>query len=365
MRVHGPALATAFAEVLASGRFIGGPVVEQLEARLAQRVGVPHAIACNSGTDAEQLLLMALEIGRGDEVIVPDFTFMATAEAVALAGATPVCVDVDPETFTLDPVAVRRAMGPRVRAIVPVSLFGHPAALDELEQLAALHGVELLEDACQSFGARWHDRPSGAFGRASFTSFYPSKPLGGLGDGGMVFTRDAQLAAKLRSLRDHGHAGPHLHHLLGMNSRLDALQAAALLVKLSTFDRELQARRDVAERYDQALRGALITPRCAPGAFAIYAQYTARVAHAAQRSPLIEHLRSLGIPTAVHYPRPLHAQPSLVGVLQRTTPTPVAEALAGTVVSLPMSSYLSLADQERVIAGVLSWSQALRTATGA
>lgn len=365
MRAHGPALAAAFAQVLASGRFIGGPMVEQLEARLAQRAGVPHAIACNSGTDAEQLLLMALGIGRGDEVIVPDFTFMATAEAVVLAGATPVCVDVDPETFTLDPVAVRRAMGPRVRAIVPVSLFGHPAALDELEQLAAQHGVELLEDACQSFGARWHERPSGAFGRAAFTSFYPSKPLGGVGDGGMIFTSDVQLANKLRSLRDHGHAGPHLHHLVGMNSRLDALQAAALLVKLDNFDRELQARRDAARRYDEALRGALLTPYCAPGAFAIYAQYTVRVPQAALRPRLIEHLAAQGVPTAVHYPRPLHAQPSLLGVLQRTPPTPVAESLANTVVSLPMSSHLAAADQDRVIAAVLSWAQSMRAVTEA
>lgn len=365
MRAHGPALAAAFARVLGSGRFIGGPVVEELESRLAGLLGVPHAVACNSGTDAEHLLLVALGIGPGDEVIVPDFTFMATAEAVAMAGAVPVCVDVDPDTFTLDPAAVRRAMGPRVRAIVPVSLFGHPAALDTLERLADEHQVLLLEDACQSFGARWRGRPSGSFGHASFTSFYPSKPLGGLGDGGMAFTRDADLAARLRLLRDHGAAGPHLHTALGMNSRLDALQAAALLVKLEAFEGELRQRREAAHRYDTALGGAVAVPVCHPEAFAIYAQYTVRMPEPTMRQRLIEHLASDGIPAAVHYPRPLHAQPALSGVLDRRPPTPVAERLAATVLSLPLSAHLAPADQERVIASVLSWAETARSATRA
>ncbi len=364
MRVHGPALEAALAEVVRSGRFIGGPKVEELQSRLAALVGVEHAVACGSGTDAEELLLMALGIGPGDEVLLPDFTFMATAEAVTMVGATPVCVDVDPETFTLSPEAVRAAMGPRVRAIIPVSLFGQPADLHALEAIASDYGVALLEDACQSFGAQLDGRPSCSFGLAGFTSFYPSKPLGGLGDGGMIFTRDGELAARLRSYREHGQAGHHYHLHLGVNSRLDALQAAALLVKLESFEQEVELRREAAQRYDAALACAVSTPRIRPGRFCTYAQYTVRVPKG-RRDRLVEHLTASGVPTAIHYPRPLHTQPSLVGVLRRIPPTPVVEELCQTVVSLPFSAYMAQHDQERVIASVLSWAELARAAAGA
>ena len=233
MRVHADKLEAALAEVVRSGMFINGPRVEELEQRMAERIGVRHAIACGSGTAAQQIALMALGIGPGDEVLVPDFTFIATAEAVASVGARPVMVDVDPMTFTMDPAAARAAMSDDVRAIVPVSLFGQPAAMDVFEAMADEFGIHCIEDACQSLGSRLGDRPSGSFGTCGFTSFYPSKPLGGIGDGGMIFTDDPELADRLRLIREHGQVGRHEHSVLGINSRLDALQAAALLVKES------------------------------------------------------------------------------------------------------------------------------------
>ena len=219
MRVHGEKLEEALAEVVRSGRFINGPRVEELEVRMAERIGMSHAVACGSGTAAQQIALMALGIRTGDEVLVPDFTFIATAEAVATVGAQPVLVDVDPGTFTMDPAAARAAMNERIKAIVPVSLFGQTAALDVFESMAEEFSVHCIEDACQSLGARLGDRPSGSFGTCSFTSFYPSKPLGGIGDGGMVFTSDEELARRLRLIREHGQVGRHEHEILGLDRK--------------------------------------------------------------------------------------------------------------------------------------------------
>lgn len=355
MRVHGENIETALTEVVRSGQFINGPKVVELEERLATRIGVAHAVACGSGTDAQQLVLMALGIGPGDEVIVPDFTFIATAEAVANVGATPVMVDVDPDTFTLDPEAVRRAMTPRVRAIVPVSLFGQPAALDVFEDLAEEFDVHCIEDACQSLGARLGDRESGGFGTAGFTSFYPSKPLGGIGDGGMVFTNDASLARHLRLLREHGQVGRHEHELIGINSRLDALKAAALLVKESAFTGEVEMRRAHARRYDEALSGAVKTPQIASGRYSSYAQYTLCMPDAETRDHFVAYLAASGVPTALHYPRPVHTQESLQRVIRRLQPTPVTEQLCQGVISLPLSAYMTEEDQAQVIEAVLAW----------
>jgi len=365
MRVHGEAVQQAVAEVIQSGRFIGGPLVGELEKRLAHEVGVSSAIACGSGTVAEQLLLMALNIGPGDEVLVPDFTFAATAEAVLLVGATPVCVDVDLETFTMDPAAARAAMGPQVKAIVPVSLFGYPVDVSAFEALAAEYGVALIEDACQSLGAKREGRNSGAFGTAAFTSFYPSKPLGGIGDGGMVFTSDDALGQLVRRLRHHGEVGHHLHQELGTNSRLDAIQAAALLAKVDAFPGEVRMRGEAAARYDAAfsgLSGSLVKPMIHPDTVSSYAQYTVRVSDATARGELVAYLQGVEVPTAIHYPQPLHKQPFLKGRLKRQLPTPVTEELCQQVVSLPLSAYMSAEDQERVISGVYAWTQLATTA---
>ncbi len=356
MRVHGEKLERALAEVVRSGQFINGPQVAELEKRMAARIGVRHAISCGSGTAAEQILLMALDIGPGDEVILPDFTFIATAEAVASVGATPVMVDVDPRTFCLDPDAVREAMGPRVKAIVPVSLFGQTAEMDRLEALAAEFGVHCLEDACQSLGARYQGRASGSFGTAGFTSFYPSKPLGGIGDGGMVLTDDRELAERIRLIREHGQVGRHEHRILGVNSRLDTLQAAALLVKEELFDSEVEMRRAHAHRYDHALDCVVTTPFVFERGYSSYAQYTVRVADREAREGMIAHLQLLQIPTALHYPRPIHTQESLRPYLRREVETPVTQELCDTVLSLPLSAYMSQEDQDRVIEAVFDWA---------
>lgn len=365
MRVHGEAVEEALADVVRSGMFINGPKVSELEDRLAEFVGAKHAVACGSGTDAQQLILMALGIGPGDEVLVPDFTFIATAEAVANVGATPVMVDVDPMTFTMDPAAARAAMTPKVKAIAPVSLFGQPAALDVFESLAEEFGVVCIEDGAQSLGARLGDRFSCGFGKAGWTSFYPSKPLGGIGDGGMVFTDDEALAADMKLIREHGQVGRHEHSILGMNSRLDALQAAALLVKLEKFPREVELRRELATRYDEALGDVVRTPFIAPGRFSSYAQYTIRLRDDATRTSFCDYLGELGVPTALHYPRPVSTQVSLQRVITRRVPTPVTSELCDTVISLPLSAYMAREDQDRVIEAVQAWAEATNPAAAA
>ena len=365
MRVHGEKVQKAIAEVVDSGMFINGPKVAELEERLAEFVGVRRAVACGSGTDAQQLMLMALGIGPGDEVLVPDFTFIATAEAVANVGATPVMVDVDPMTFTMDPAATRAAMTPRVKAIAPVSLFGQPASMDVFEALADEFGVHCIEDGAQSLGARLGDRFSCGFGTGGWTSFYPSKPLGGIGDGGMVFTDDDAFADELKLIREHGQVGRHEHSVLGVNSRLDALQAAALLVKLETFPREVELRRELAARYDEALADLVRTPFIAPGRFSSYAQYTIRLRDAATRESFCDYLGSMGVPTALHYPRPVQTQESLQRVITRRLPTPVTEELCETVISLPLSAYMSEEDQHRVIESVHAWVEATNPAAAA
>jgi len=330
--------------------------VDELEQALADLVGVPHAVACASGTVAEHLLLMAAGIGPGDEVLVPDFTFAATVEAVLLVGATPVFVDIEAETFSMDLAAAQRAMSDKVKAVVPVSLFGHPAHLAAFEAWCENEGILMLEDACQSMGASEGGRRSGSFGNAAFTSFYPAKPLGGLGDGGMVFTRDGELAERVRRLRHHGETGHHLHGEMGTNARLNALQCAALLVRLRSFPQELQWRQEAAERYEAALGGHFVTPKVREGAASSWAQYTLRLPDAQQRDAFRDSLQQRGVPTVVHYPRPLHTQPGLQGRSYRLTPTPVSERVCGEVVSLPISADIQGSDQRRVIEAALEWA---------
>jgi dTDP-4-amino-4,6-dideoxygalactose transaminase len=341
----------AIARVLAHGQFILGPEVEALEQALAGHVGVRHAIACASGTDALLLALLARGIGAGDAVFVPTFTFAASAEAVALAGAVPVLVDVGAD-FTLDPAsfeeaiaAVRRDGSLRPCAVLPVDLFGPPARYEDIWPIARKHGLFVLQDAAQSFGASWRGEPVGRQGDAAAISFYPSKPLGAYGDGGAVLTDDDGLAERVRSLARHGLGPAGLHVRIGANSRLDTIQAAILLAKLPALDQERAARTAVAKRYADGLAGLVDVPRTRADVEPAWSCYTVL---ARQRDALAQGLAARGIASAVYYRRPLHQQPAYAG-FPRAADLSVAEALAGGVISLPMHADLGPGDQARVI----------------
>lgn len=338
------------ATVLAHGAYIMGPEVGALEARLQAFVDVPHAITVASGTDALVIALLALELKAGDEVITTPFSFIATAEAIALVGATPVFVDIDPLTYNLDPGLLAAALTPHTRAILPVSLYGQCADLDAINAIAADAGVAVVEDAAQSFGALYRGRRSCALTTIACTSFYPAKPLGCYGDGGACFTADAALAQRMRELRDHGQAGRYHHVRIGLNGRLDTLQAAILLAKLEIFADEITTRQAVARRYDDALPAlGLRPPQISTGNTSVFAQYTIEVA---QRAALQAALTAQSIPTAVHYPVPLHRQPAFAGLGLGPGTFPHAERAAERVLSLPLHPYLTEADQDAVIAGL-------------
>jgi dTDP-4-amino-4,6-dideoxygalactose transaminase len=353
----GPALDDAIRRVLEHGRFIMGPEVAELEERLAAYCGARHAIGCASGTDALLLALLAWDVGPGDAVFVPGFTFAATAEVVALLGATPVLVDVDPVSCNLDVARLREAVaavpdasGLRAAGVIAVDLFGVPADYDSIEAVAADHGMWVLADAAQSFGASMHGRAPGTLGTVAATSFFPTKPLGCYGDGGAVFTADDDLAASIRSLRVHGqgsHAYDHVH--IGITGRLDTLQAAVLLVKLPLLDEELAARRRLATRYSAELADVVGVPSVGQGATSAWAQYTVQTD---RRDEVGARLREWGVPTAVHYPRALSQQPAYRRFPVAPGGVPVAEALARRVLSLPLHPYLTEAAQQRVIDSV-------------
>jgi UDP-2-acetamido-2-deoxy-ribo-hexuluronate aminotransferase len=324
------------ARVLDHGEFIRGPEVLELECALAGFTGVPYCVSCGNGTDALQIALMALGIGPGDEVIVPAFSFFATAEAVCLVGATPVFADVDATTALIDIDEVSRCIGARTRAVIPVSLYGQCVDHASLEALVAGRGITVIEDAAQSFGATQHGRRSCALSRIACTSFFPSKPFGCYGDGGAIFTSDPELHASMLALSQHGQTRRYVHESIGMNSRLDTLQAAVLLEKLPLLDEELHARQQVAEWYAEALAGSGAgLPRLVSGNTSAWAQYTVRLDG---RDHVAHALREAGIPVAVHYPRPMHRQPAIGG---EHADLPRSEALAATVLSLPMHPYLS------------------------
>jgi UDP-2-acetamido-2-deoxy-ribo-hexuluronate aminotransferase len=331
--------------VLDHGRFILGPEVQELEARLASRVGAHHAIGCASGTDALLLALMALGVGPGDEVITSPFTFFATGEMTTLLGATPVFVDIEPVAYNIDPAQIEAAITPRTRAILPVSLYGQPAEMDAIDEIAARHNLPVVEDAAQSFGALYKGRHSGNLSTIGCTSFFPSKPLGCYGDGGACFTSDDALAQAMFELRNHGQAARYLHTRIGVNGRLDTLQAAVLLAKLDIFDEELIARCEAADRYTALLKDAVHTPRVLPGRTSAWAQYTIEVD---DRDAVEKSLHAAGIPTAVHYPMPLHLQPVYAPLGLERGRYPVAERVAERVLSLPMHPYLEPEEIERV-----------------
>jgi dTDP-4-amino-4,6-dideoxygalactose transaminase len=342
------------ARVLEHGKFVMGPEVQELEERLAERVGVNHVITCSRGTDALTLPLLAWGIGPGDAVFVPSFTFTATAEVVALLGATPVFCDVDPESFNLDPDNLEQAIEAvtiagtlRPRAVIPVDLFGQPASYPELQAVADGRGLMVLADAAQSFGAHLGGSPVGRFGHATATSFFPAKPLGCYGDGGAVFTDDPDLAEILRSLRVHGKGTDKYDTVrVGLNARLDTMQAAVLLAKLEIFDGELERRDEVARRYSEALVDLVGIPNLPSDRSSAWAQYTIRLE---QRDRVASSLRDTGVPTAVYYPRPLHEQPAFADGVLSPGGCYVSSSLAQSVLSLPMHPYLAPSDQDQVV----------------
>jgi dTDP-4-amino-4,6-dideoxygalactose transaminase len=350
----GARLDAAIARVLAHGRFIMGPEVAELERQLATFSGARHAIACASGTDALALGLMAKGIGPGDAVMMPGFTFVATAEPVAWLGAVPVFLDVLPDTFNLDPACIEQgvrtahAEGLTPRALIAVDLFGQPADYDAIEAICALHGLWLIADAAQSFGATYRGRPVGTFGAITATSFFPAKPLGCYGDGGCVFSDDDELAEAMRSIRVHGQGQDKYDNVrIGVNARLDTLQAAILLEKLLIFADELEARQRVAARY-QVLRDSVQVPRLIAQATSVWAQYTVLVERVG-RDALAAALKAEGIPTAVYYPKPLHRQSAYSHYPVAGGRLPVAEQLSRYVLSLPMHPYLEQETQMDIV----------------
>ena len=324
-------------KILASAQFIMGESVGLLEGELARHAGVKHAIGCSSGTDALLLALMAIDLKAGDEVIVPDFTFFATAEVVSFLGGKPVFVDVKESTYNLDPARVEAAITSRTRAIMAVSLYGQCADYDELGRIAAAHKLHLIEDAAQSFGATYRGRKSCALTEISATSFFPSKPLGAYGDGGAVFTTNDAIADRIRMLLNHGQSGRYNHKYVGINGRLDTIQAAVLRVKLRHFDEECAARQRVADGYAKALKGVVATPHVESWNTSVWAQYTIRTA---RRQVVVDALKKQGIPTAVHYPLALHRQPVYADMRCADTGFPVTNRVCEEVVSLPMHPFL-------------------------
>jgi len=355
----GAAIDAAIARVTEHCQFILGPEVRALEAELARFCGARHAVSCASGTDALVLVLMARGIGPGDAVICPAFTFCATAEVVALLGATPVFADADEATFNIDPNSLERAiakakrLGLKPRAVIPVDLFGLPADHDAIAAIAAAEGIFILDDAAQSFGATYHGRPLGTFGLATATSFFPAKPLGCYGDGGAIFTDDDELAALLVSLRVHGQspADRYDNVRVGLTGRLDTLQAAVLLEKLRIFPDEIAARNAAAERYSNALGNVAGVPRVPEGHTSVWAQYTIRV-EPGRRAELAAALKDAGIPTAIYYSKPLHRQTAYERCPYAEGGLPVSDRLAEEVISLPMHAYLDEPTQDRIIDAV-------------
>jgi dTDP-4-amino-4,6-dideoxygalactose transaminase len=352
----GARLDAALARVLAHGQFILGPEVRELEAQLARFSGVRHCVTCANGTDALLLPLMAWGIGPGDAVLVPSFTFVASAEVVVLAGATPVFVDVDRASFNMTAeslelgVRAAREAGLTPRVAMPVDLFGQPADFAGLDPVCRRHGLKVLSDAAQSYGGGQGNRRVGALASVTATSFFPSKPLGTYGDGGAVLTDDDALDALLRSIRMHGQGIDKYHNArIGLNSRLDTMQAAVLIEKLAILEDEIRARDRIARRYSEALADVCEVPEIAAGNASAWAQYTILIEN---RDAVAKALDAAGIPTAIYYPIPLHRQEGYRHFPVAKGGLPVSEDLARLVLSLPMHPYLAPADQDRVIAGV-------------
>ena len=337
-------------EVMASAQFIGGEKLNRLEHDLAAYTGAKHAIGCSSGTDALLLSLMALDIGLGDEVITTPFTFIATAEVIALLGAKSVFVDIDEATYNIDPALIESAITDKTKAILPVSLYGQCADMDAINAIAAKHNLPVIEDGCQSFGASYKGKKSCSLSTIGCTSFFPSKPLGAYGDGGAVFTSDDALVEKIKMLLNHGQNERYKHKFIGINGRLDAMQAAVLNVKLTYFDAEVAKREEIGERYTMLLKGSsVITPAVTEDNHSVYAQYSIRTA---DRETLSAHLQSKGIPIAVHYPMPLHLQEAFAYLGYQKGDFPLSEKISDEIMSLPMSPYLIPEQQDYIVSAI-------------
>src|SRR5436309_15483322 len=355
----GRAIDEAVSRVLGHCQFVNGPEVARLEAELASFSGAKHVVSCASGTDALLMVLMAKGIGLGDAVLCPSFTFCATGEAVALTGATPLFVDVDEVTFNMEAASLRRGiatahrLGLKPKAVIPVDLFGQSADHDSIAAVAGAEDMFVLDDAAQAFGATYKGRRLGTFGLVTTTSFFPAKPLGCFGDGGAIFTDDAELAETLRSIRVHGQGSDKYDNVrLGLTGRLDTMQAAILIEKLKIFEDEIAARNRIAQRYARGLGNVVTVPHVAAGCTSIWAQYTIRLPHGVDRDGFAATLKAQGIPTAIYYPKSMHQQTAYRGFPVAEGGLPVSEKLSEDVISLPMHAYLDEATQERIIKAV-------------
>ena len=339
------------ADVLDSSIYIGGKKISLLEERLAEFTGSKRVIVCSSGTDALLLSLMALDIKKGDEVITTPFTFIATAEVIAYLGATPVFVDIDEKTYNIDPNKIEQKITKNTKAILPVSLYGQPCDMDEINKIAKKYGLKVIEDGCQSFGATYKGKKSCNLSDIGCTSFFPSKPLGCYGDGGAIFTNDEELATKIKMLLNHGQNERYRHKYIGINGRLDAIQAAVLLVKLKYFPNEIKKREEIGKRYTELLKdGDIITPYIKNDRSSVYAQYSIRVK---DRDKVVKHLNKKGIPTAVHYPLPLHLQECFEYLGYKVGDFEIAEKVSKEIMSLPMSPFLEKNIQDMIIKELL------------
>ncbi|HEY4835379.1 MAG TPA: DegT/DnrJ/EryC1/StrS family aminotransferase [Bradyrhizobium sp.] len=355
----GASVDQAVSRVLAHCQFINGPEVTQLEAALAAFSGAKHVVSCASGTDALLMVLMAKGVGRGDAVLCPSFTFCATGEAVALAGATPVFADVDEATFNINAgslkrgIATAKKLGLKPVAVIPVDLFGQSADHDAIAAIAEAEGLFVLDDAAQAFGASYKGRRLGTFGLATATSFFPAKPFGCFGDGGAIFTDDDTLAETLRSVRVHGQGFDKYDNVrLGLTGRLDTVQAAVLLEKLKIFEGEIDARNEVAERYAWGLGNVVTVPHLTSGCTSVWAQYTIRLPKGCDRDGFAAALKAQGVPTAIYYPKSMHQQTAYKDFPVVDGGLPACERLSSDVISLPMHAYLDEATQERIIQAV-------------
>ena len=343
----------AVLDVMGSSMYIMGPEVEKLEKNLAAYVGAKHALSVSSGTDALLLALMSYGIKAGDEVITTPFTFIATAEVIALVGAKPVFADIDETTYNLDIEKVKPLINEKTKAVIPVSLYGLPADMDKFAELVKGTNIKLIEDACQSFGATDKGKYSCNYNSMGCTSFFPSKPLGCYGDGGAVFTNDDKEAEMLSNLRNHGQIARYKHKYIGINGRLDAMQAAILNVKLAHFKEEIATRINIGNNYTAKIKAAykgdkadIITPFIPEGKVSVYAQYSVRVKN---REEVAKKLNEQGIPTAIHYPIPLHMQECYAGCGFKEGDLPVSEKVSKEIMSLPMSAFLKEDDQNFIV----------------
>lgn len=354
-KVIGEQVSAAVQDVLSSGRYIGGPVVESFEQQLAAYMGAREGVACNSGTDALYLALRALQIGPGDEVITTPFTFIATAEVITAVGATPVFVDIDAQTFNLDITQIAAAVTSKTKAIIPVHLFGQPVNMSAIMDIAQSCGLAVIEDCAQATGAQWEGQKVGSIGHVGCFSFFPTKNLGACGDGGAVITNDSSIAASIRQLREHGMASRYCHEATGINSRLDALQAAILSIKLPYLDQWNDARRELAAHYHQLLSSlpGLVLPQEQPGSSAVWNQYTIRLTQDNRSSTYRDEVRcqlqTLGVNSMVYYPLPLHLQPVYKKLGYKPGQLPVVEKTCNEVLSLPIFPELSFEELQQVV----------------